>query len=183
VLRRKHTLLYAEAVQQAEEGKEAFRMCGVVRRRQERASQKGDKFAFVSLSDPSGEYEVLFPPEALRSARECLEPGQAVTLRIRAKARDGEVRFFGDAAEPLDRTIEAVAASLRVHLQPAAVDMESLKKRLKPATGSKGGEVVLVGALGQGREVELKLPGRFTLDAAMRGALKTAPGVVFLEDA
>ncbi len=36
--------------------------------------------------------------------------------------------------------------------------------------------------LGGGREVELKLPGRFTLDGAVRGALKTAPGVVFIED-
>jgi hypothetical protein len=31
-------------------------------------------------------------------------------------------------------------------------------------------------------EVELKLPGRFALDAALRGALKTAPGVLYLED-
>ena len=30
---------------------------------------------------------------------------------------------------------------------------------------------------------ELKLPGRYVLDAAARGALKTAPGVTFLEDA
>ena len=36
--------------------------------------------------------------------------------------------------------------------------------------------------LEQGREVEVKLPGRFKLDPAVRGALKTAPGVVFVED-
>ncbi|OYW24434.1 MAG: DNA polymerase III subunit alpha, partial [Caulobacter sp. 12-67-6] len=161
LLRRKHTVLFAEALQQAEEGKEAFRMCGVVRRRQERASARGDKFAFVSLSDPTGEYEVMFPPEALRASREFLEPGRAVTIKVRAKAKDGEVRFFGDAAEPLDKTIENVAASLRVHLSPQLLDIESLKKRLQPANGGKGGEVVLVGAIGHGREVELKLPGRF----------------------
>ena len=33
------------------------------------------------------------------------------------------------------------------------------------------------------REVELKLPGRYRLDGALRGALKSAPGVVLLEDA
>jgi DNA polymerase-3 subunit alpha len=42
--------------------------------------------------------------------------------------------------------------------------------------------VVLTAQLAAGREVELKLPGRFTLDAAVRGALKTAPGVVLVED-
>jgi len=31
--------------------------------------------------------------------------------------------------------------------------------------------------------VEIKLPGRYRLDAALRGALKSAPGVVMLEDA
>jgi hypothetical protein len=35
---------------------------------------------------------------------------------------------------------------------------------------------------GAGREVEVKLPGRFALDPAVRGALKTAPGVAFLEE-
>ncbi len=34
-----------------------------------------------------------------------------------------------------------------------------------------------------GCEIELKLPGRFSLDAALRGALKTAPGVLYLEEA
>ena len=182
LLRRKRAVLCAEALQLAEDGQEAFRMCGVVRRRQERASQSGEKFAFVSLSDPTGEYEVLFPPESLRRCREILEPGAAVTLKVRAKARDGEVRFFGDDAEPLDKAIESVAAGLRVHLAPASADMASLKKRLEPAAGARGGEVILVAPLSAGREVELKLPGRFALDAALRGALKTAPGVVHLED-
>jgi DNA polymerase-3 subunit alpha len=46
----------------------------------------------------------------------------------------------------------------------------------------RGGEIILVAAIEGGREVEVKLPGRFTLDGAVRGALKTAPGVVFVED-
>jgi DNA polymerase-3 subunit alpha len=46
----------------------------------------------------------------------------------------------------------------------------------------RGGEIVLVAGLDGRREVELKLPGRFRLDNAVRGALKTAPGVVFVED-
>jgi DNA polymerase-3 subunit alpha len=62
--------------------------------------------------------------------------------------------------------------------------MESLKKRLSPAAGQgRGGEVILVAGIGEGREVEMRLPGRFVLDAALRGALKTSPGVVHLEDA
>nr|WP_295110078.1 DNA polymerase III subunit alpha [uncultured Caulobacter sp.] len=182
MLRRKRVALVTEAMGQAEAGMEALRMCGVVRRRQERASQSGEKFAFVSLSDPSGEYEVLFPPESLRKCRDVLEPGKAVVIKVRAKARDGEVRFFGDDAEPIEKAIENVVAGLRVHLSPSATEIEALKRRLEPAQGQKGGEVTFVAAIGGGREIELRLPGRYALDAALRGALKTAPGVALLED-
>ncbi len=63
---------------------------------------------------------------------------------------------------------------------PCAI--EALKKRLSGASAQRGGEVVLVAGLGAGREVEVKLPGFYTLDASLRGALKTAPGVAYLED-
>ncbi|ADG10676.1 DNA polymerase III subunit alpha [Caulobacter segnis] len=182
MLRRRRTAMLAEAMVQAEAGMEAFRMCGMVRRRQERASQSGEKFAFVSLSDPTGEYEVLFPPESLRKCRDVLEPGKAVAIKVRAKARDGEVRFFGDDAEPIEKAIENVVAGLRVHLSPSAAEIEALKRRLEPAQSQKGGEVTFVAAISGGREIELRLPGRYSLDASLRGALKTAPGVALLED-
>jgi DNA polymerase-3 subunit alpha len=181
ILRRHRTTLLVDALAAAAAGAEAFRMVGMVRRRQERtASGSGEKFAFVSLSDPTGEYEVLFPPETLRRRREYLEPGQAIVLKVRAKAADGEVRFFGDDAEPLDRAIDKVAAALRVHVAPQSADLEALKKRLVGA--ASGGEVIVVAGFGGGREVEVRLPGRYQLDPAARGALKTAPGVAFLED-
>ena len=186
VLRRRRSTLYVDALTQAIDGVEGFRMAGVIRRRQERSSSRnGDRFAFVTLSDPTGEYEVLFPPEALRRCRELLEPGRAISVRVRAKAQDGEVRFYGDEAEPIERTIEAAAAGLRIHLSAHSAEIDALKMRLDAAVAPRagaGGEVVLVAGLGEGREVEVKLPGRFNLDAALRGAIKTAPGVMFLED-
>ncbi|HEY5411190.1 MAG TPA: OB-fold nucleic acid binding domain-containing protein, partial [Caulobacteraceae bacterium] len=184
VLRRRRTTLYTDALVQAEAGVEAFRMAGVVRRRQERSSAKsGERFAFISLSDPTGEYEVLFPPESLRRCRELLEPGRAISLKVRAKAQDGEVRFYGDEAEPIEKTVEAAAAGLRIHISARSAEIDALRQRLQGAAAARGGgEVLLVAGLGEGREVEVKLPGRFTLDAALRGALKAAPGVMYLED-
>jgi DNA polymerase-3 subunit alpha len=185
VLRRRRTALYADALVQALDGMEAFRMAGMIRRRQERSSARnGDRFAFVSLSDPTGEYEVMFPPESLRRCRDVLEPGKAISLKVRAKAQDGEVRFYGDDAEPIERAIEAAAASLRIHVSAHTAEVAALKARLDNAVAARGGggEVIVVAGLGEGREVEVKLPGRFNLDAALRGALKTAPGVMYLED-
>jgi DNA polymerase-3 subunit alpha len=181
-LRRKRTDLYTDAVAKALGGAEALRMAGIVRRKLEKPGRTGEKFAFVTLSDPTGEYEVLFPPETLRRCRDFLEPGKAVSIRVRAKASEGEVRFFGDDAMPVEKAIENAVAGLRVHLAPRSAEIEALKKRLEGVTDPRGGEILLVAGLGQGREVELKLPGRFTLNGAVRGAIKTAPGVVFVED-
>jgi DNA polymerase-3 subunit alpha len=181
-LRRKRTDLLTDAIAKAVAGAEALRMAGVIRRKQERPSRSGEKFAFVTFSDPTGEYEVLFPPESLKKCRDLLEPGKAVTLKVRAKASEGEVRFFGDDVEPVEKTIANVVAGLRVHVAPRSAEIEALKKRLESVAGGRGGEVILVAPLEGGREVELRLPGRFTLDGAVRGAIKTAPGVVFVED-
>jgi DNA polymerase-3 subunit alpha len=181
-LRRKRTDLYVDAVAKAVSGAEALRMAGIVRRKQEKPGRTGEKFAFVTLSDPTGEYEVLFPPETLRRCRDHLEPGKAVSLRVRVKASEGEVRFFGDDAQPVEKVIEDAVAGLRVHVAPRSVAIDALKARLETAATPKGGEILLVAGLEQGREVELRLPGRFRLDTSVRGMLKTAPGVVFVED-
>ena len=181
-LRRKRVTLYADALPQALDGVDAFKMAGIVRRKQERAGRSGDKFAFVSLSDPTGEYEVLFPPETLRKCRDLLEAGSAIVLRVRAKATDGEVRFFGDDAEPLQRAIEGAVAALRVHLAPRSAEIDALKRRLTDAANDRGGEITLIASLDAGREVEMRLPGRYALDGALRSDLKSAPGVAWLED-
>ncbi len=182
VLRRHRTTFYVDAVAAALAGIEAFRMVGMVRRRQERSSttMSGGKFAFVTLSDPTGEYEVMFQADILRRTRDLLEPGSSIVLRVRAKASDGEVRFFADDAEPLDRAIEKVAAGIRIHLSPRVTEVDVLKARLRPQT--TGGVVNFIAAFPGGREVEVRLPGKYQLDPAMRGALKIAPGVALLED-
>jgi DNA polymerase-3 subunit alpha len=108
-----------------------------------------------------------------------------VIIRVRASGRGDEVRFFGDDVETLDAAVERAAAAItaiRVHLAGAQADADALRRRLEPAEDKRGGEVRLVADLGGGREVEVKLPGVYRLDAALRGALKTAPGVQTVED-
>lgn len=184
-LRRKRVTFVAEAVQRAEQGHDAFMMAGVVRRRQERASAKsGEKFAFVTFSDPTGEFECLFPPEQLRASREMLEVGAHLMVRVRAKSSDGEVRFFGDGVSKLDTLVDDASAGLRVHVSARSTDASALQARLERAKAEgKGGEITLIASLDGRREVEMRLPGRYRLDGALRGALKSAPGVLMLEDA
>ena len=182
---RKRVTFVAEAVQRPRAGHEAFMMAGVVRRRQERASAKsGEKFAFVTFSDPTGEFECLFPPEQLRQSprgaggRRRLDgagAGQVVGRRGAVLRRRGV---------ETGRPVDDASVGLRVHVSARSTDPSAIQARLERAKAQgKGGEVSLIASLDGRREVEVKLPGRYRLDGALRGALKSAPGVLMLEDA
>ena len=184
VFKRRNVTLYADAVSLAAEGLEAFRMAGIIRRKQERAAQgSGEKFAFVTLSDPSGEYEVLFPPESLRKNRDHLEAGNSIVLKVRSKGRDGEVRFFGDDAAPMSETLKTGDMGLRVHVLANVINMAELREKLEISKSARGGEISLTADLGGEGVIEFKLPQRYNLDAHLRGALKHMAGVLELEDA
>ena len=117
---------------------------------------------------------------------ETLEPGASVMVRVRAKASEGEVRFFGDDASQMDNLLDDANIGLRIHVSARTADAEALKARLERARSGaigKGGEISLVASLEGRQEVEVKLPGRYRLDGALRGALKSAPGVLMLEEA
>ncbi|HVZ30520.1 MAG TPA: DNA polymerase III subunit alpha [Asticcacaulis sp.] len=183
VFKRRNVTLYAEALALAGEGREAFRMAGVIRRRQERAAAgSGEKFAFVTLSDPSGEYEVLFPPESLRKNRDQLEVGHSIVLKVRSKGRDGEVRFFGDEASQMATTLNTGDMGLKVHVSAQVIDLAQLRAQLETSKSSSGGEISLLSDLGGEGQIEVKLPQRYSLDAHLRGRLKAMPGVLYFED-
>ena len=147
------------------------------------ASGSGEKFAFVTLSDPTGEYEVLFPPEALRRCRDVLEPGAA---RADQGARQGRPRATcaSSATTPSRSTGRSSprpprCASTCRRPPPMPARCASASKPRTPAAATWFWSPASPAAA----KLELKLPGRYVLDAAARGALKTAPGVTFLEDA
>ena len=90
VLRRRRSTLYADALAQAQGGAEAFRMAGVVRRRQERSSAKsGERF---ERSSPAHGQVVSSFPEATGADVEPigirrLEARPIATLSIEAQER------------------------------------------------------------------------------------------------
>ena len=93
---------------------------------------------------------------------------------------------FGTAHLPADR-IRRLADSkglqgLRVFLRDNA-PLDAVAKRLEPAprAGNGDGEVSMILLLGQGTEVEVKLPGRFKVSPQIAGAIKAVPGVVQVE--
>ncbi|MCP2678593.1 DNA polymerase III subunit alpha [Maricaulaceae bacterium NA33B04] len=179
-LARRGVSLFAELPAKVADGARAARMAAMVRRRQEKVSQRsGEKFAFVTLSDPSGEFEALVPPKVLREVREVLEPGAAASLNMKIEDNDEGMRLILDGADVIDPfSKEHSGEGLRIRLSDVSV-LESLKRRIERANereGARGGMHLIV-PLADGRSAELRLPGQHAIHPAARAAIKAVSGV------
>jgi DNA polymerase-3 subunit alpha len=154
-------------------------MAGVVRRVVERPAQSGGKFAYVALSDPTGEYELMVMPEVLAQVRDKLQPGKALTYRARLRWREGDMRLSADSFEPIEAAEARSAQALEIHLKEGAplADLAATLQALSAAQSGERRPLRLVLKLADGREVELHDRRPFPAGAAARAALKAARGV------
>ena len=181
-LKRMRVQSWAEFARAVRAGASAGRVAGTVVARTERRTRTGSKMGIIEFSDPTGHYEAVVFSEGLAQFRDLLEPGAAVLLMLTAELQGDDVRARIQMAEPLDQAAAKLAKGLRVFLRDEA-PIESVAKRLEgPGRATTdNGEVALVLMLGEGTEVEVKLPGRFKVSPQIAGAIKAVPGVVSVE--
>ncbi|WP_045835632.1 DNA polymerase III subunit alpha [Hyphomicrobium sp. 99] len=155
-------------------GATAGRLAGIVIAARERRSQKGNKFAFATFSDATGQFEAIIFSDTLAASRHLLEPGTPVIVSVEAE-RDGEtMKLRVQSIEELDKAAASVPRNLKLVLDRKSVvakaaPVSDVGKFLKP--NARGGEIRLVLALDdRNREMEFLLPGRY--DVSPREALR-----------
>ena len=177
-LKRLRATRWAEFARAVRNGVTTARLGASVLDRYERRTRNGGKIGVVQLSDPSGSYEAILFQEGLSQFRDLLEKGADVLVTLQAAVEGEDVRARIVNVERLTEAAAKVQKGLRVFVRDEA-PLESIERRL---TAPGEGEVSLVLILGpQDGEVEIRLPGRYAVSAAITGALKAAPGVVAVE--
>ena len=176
-------VFFADAPARVADGATALRLAGVVRRRQERVSNKnGERFAWVTLSDPTGEFEVFVAADLLQASRDLLDAGTAILVNCRVDAREDQIGFFSDRIDALDMQFSADGLRIRLDDAQALAGIQARMERADNRPDAKRRAVVqLLVPLRDGGEVELKLAGRHCADAAVQAALKAVPGVASVE--
>ena len=182
-LRRKDVKTLAEITRIAgERGTTVAKIAGSVSARQEKKSAKGNRFAFVSLSDPTGLYEVTVFSDVLEASRDHLEPGKNVVLTVRVDP-DGEgVKLLANAVQPIDAVAaDAGASALRIHLNraEAAASVAALLARVE---GRNKAAITICVPDETGREIDVALPQPYPVTPQIKGAIKAMPGVVMVEE-
>ena len=181
-LKRKDVKTLTEVTALAERGPLVAKIAGSVSAKQERKSAKGNRFAFVSLSDPTGLYEVTVFSDTLEAARDFLEPGMNVVLTVEANLEGDTLKLLARAATPIDQvSADAGAQAIRVHLNRAEA-IPSLVALLEKVEGRNKAQVTLCVPDDQGREIDVTLPNPYPLTPQIRGAIKAMSGVVMVEE-
>jgi len=161
-------------------------MIGVVRRRVEKPARSGGKFAFLTVSDPTGETELMVMPEMLNDVRERLEPGKSVSLRVEVRKRDEEIRLSLTRVLPLEEArLGAPVKTLTVRLGAGAnlPELAAVLEAMTKASAPERGEVMLHLPLGDGRVAAMKLPKTYPIGIKAQRALKAASCVETVEAA
>jgi DNA polymerase-3 subunit alpha len=178
-LKRLQVVSFAELLQQR--GVSRAKLAGIVVGRQERTSQKGNRYAFVQLTDASGLYEATVFSERLVEYRELLEPGRAILLTVDVRSEEDNLRLMVAEAMGLDQAVAATAAGLRIYLRDPA-PVSGIKQILDRAGKGRGKVQISVDLADLGWETSLTIKGGYAISGAVRSAIKAVPGVMDIQD-
>jgi DNA polymerase-3 subunit alpha len=148
-------------------------LAGIMAGKQERRGARG-RFAFITLSDPSGDIEVALFSEILETSRELLDTGAPLLIKASAQPDGDQLRVNAMSVQSLNEAIAKTACDLEVHMAeaPALASLHDILAR----AGAGRGRVTLVIDLDD-REVEVAIPGRFGVTPRLRAEIEEFPGV------
>jgi DNA polymerase III subunit alpha len=163
----------------AANGSTRFRLAGIVIGKKERTSARGNRFAFVQLSDNSGAFEVTVFSEVLAQTRGVLEGGQPLVVTVDVRREEENLRLTVQKIEPLDTIVAQAAAGLRIFVAEAEA-LPRLKSVISREAGGRGRVTIVLDL--PSREIEMALPGGFRIDPKIRAAVKSLPGIIDVHD-
>ena len=107
--------------QAREDNRHTAILAGVVTGIKERKSSQGNRYAFVALSDPTGEFEGIIFSEALTQSRSLLEVGRLVVAHVEFQSGEdgGETRLRISNVESLKAFLARKPARAAQPAQPA----------------------------------------------------------------
>ncbi|MEO0915521.1 MAG: hypothetical protein AAFY31_00815 [Pseudomonadota bacterium] len=191
-LKRKNMLTLVELQEKAErEGGAVARVGVIVSALQERKSGRGTRFFRMNISDPTGQVSgmALFP-EDFETVRKVFDQTHQVIMTLEARFNEGQFDPIARSVAPIDTVVAGgVAAGLNVMIDEAGAGamIHSVLDRFREdgAIKTKGPvrvtvlSVPLEGAI---QDVPIDLGDGWPVSPQIKGALKSLPGVVSVEE-
>ena len=157
----------------AEKGATEVRLAGVVLAKQERRSSRGGRFAFVQMSDPSGQFEVALFAEVLSAYRELLDSGIPLLVAADARLEGDAMRLTARSLSPLD------LAEVNIRIDGAEAG-QCLRAKLEEA-GKGISRVTLLVDVDDGNDAHIMLWDEYGLTPSLCSDIDALPGVKTVE--
>ncbi|SPF80021.1 DNA polymerase III subunit alpha [Pseudoprimorskyibacter insulae] len=191
-LKRKNIGTIEDARQKAEqEGAAVVRVGVMVSGLREMKSSKGTRYFRMNISDSTGQVAgiAMFAREEkdLNAARMVFENTDKVVAVLEARFNDGQFDPMVRSVSPVDAVVaDAAAAGLRIHVdQPDAIPniASVLERAAEQMPKSRKGPVHLcLNHSSLPGEVEMDLQKEFPMTPEIRGAIKSLPGILAVEE-
>ena len=156
-----------------------IKMAGTLVSKRERVGKRGNKYAFVALSDDTGTFEVMMFSEVLSASRELLDSGAPLLLTLDAQMEEDKVRLLASRVDSLEKAMAARVRNLKIRVAPE-LPMQELQV-LMAADGRGKGRIVLQ-ARTNGHIIEVALPGGYAIQSKTLAGLKNIPGVADIRE-
>ena len=174
-LARLGVLRFADLARRPAGAETRVKLAGVVIGSKERTSARGNRFAFLQVSDMSGMFEAVAFSEVLRDSRALLDSGQPLLLTVDVRTEGDTFRLTAQRIEALDKVAAGAAAGLRLVVEREEA-LSGVRRAVAAESGGRG-RVSIVVPLDAGREVEIALTGGFKVTPRLAAALQTVPGI------
>ncbi|PTX54322.1 DNA polymerase III alpha subunit [Litoreibacter ponti] len=186
-LKRKGVMTLSEIEQRALQGPFVAKLAANIAGRQDRKSARGNRFAFVQGSDPSGQFEVTVFSDTLEQSGDALVAGHNVVLTVEATLESEQLKLLCRGAQPIDGAVaDAGALGLKIFVEDdsAIASIASVLERSgqDPKIKGRGPVSLCLMAEGLPGEVEVALGDRFAINPQVKGAIKSLGGVVMVEE-
>ncbi len=158
-----------------------FRLAGVPVARRERTSARGNRYAFLELSDRSGHYEIVIFSDTLDACAGKLEGPGPFFLEVDGRVDGESVRFSARRIASLDEMVSKSLRAFVLHID-ASESLVGLQQVLDSAEPGQGRITLSYAAL-SGKVVDIVLPRRFCLSPGLKAQIEALPGLRSVEAA
>ena len=163
-------------------GPKLIKISGSVLSKQERISSKGNKFAFIQFSDPSGFFEVTAFSDILDLYNNLLQPSQNLILSCQATLEENQPKLLLRKVEKISDVLNSLEdLGIRIFIDDHnAVTFLKEQLEILNSENLKKSPIKIV-VISKEFDVELDLPNSYRITNDVINSINHIPGVLQVE--
>lgn len=158
-----------------------IKLAGTIQGIRRMKSKRGNAYAFLSLSDSYGGFEVTLFSELLDSADDYLDNGNSVIITAEVKrGDDGALRITAQGLETIDNVAMRTGTGLDIYLRDDS-NLEAIQEILKDHINGRGRVTFKLNVKHDEFpecDVDVELKNRYNISPSIRNAVASLKGVI-----